>query len=105
MVVEGSFDALAETKQKEVLKTAVLAAGGVATIEMLLNLWETKVCWRVLPTTWFYHLVTVCRACACWMNKRVLLFLTFFFLSDRLTSMHAFPCVLFVGHGGYARGS
>eukprot|EP00903_Cladosiphon_okamuranus_P006980 g6793.t1 len=42
MVLEASFGALAETKQKEVLKMAVLAAGAVAPIEMLLNLWGTK---------------------------------------------------------------
>ncbi|CAM9716370.1 unnamed protein product, partial [Hapterophycus canaliculatus] len=42
MVLEASFDALAESKQEEILKTAVLAAGAVAPIEMLLNLWETR---------------------------------------------------------------
>lgn len=42
-VLEASFDALAEIKQEEILKTAVLAAGAVGPIEMLLNLWGTKV--------------------------------------------------------------
>lgn len=105
MVDEASFDALAETKQKEVLKTAVLAVGAVATIEMLLSPVGDKGVLSLPSHHVLYHLVTVCRACACWMNKRVLLFLTFFFLCGGLTSTHAFPCVLFVGHGGYARGS
>ncbi|CAN0477263.1 unnamed protein product, partial [Ectocarpus sp. 12 AP-2014] len=40
-VLEASFDALAERKQDELLKTAVLAPSAVASTEMLLNLWET----------------------------------------------------------------
>eukprot|EP00752_Nemacystus_decipiens_P009503 g8495.t2 len=42
MVLEASFDALSERKQEEILKMAVLAAGAIAPIEMLLNLWEIK---------------------------------------------------------------
>lgn len=42
-VLEASFDALSETKQDELLRMAVLPAGVAAPIDMLLNLWETKV--------------------------------------------------------------
>eukprot|EP00752_Nemacystus_decipiens_P009200 g8218.t1 len=42
MVLEASFDALSERKQEEILKMAVLAAGAIAPIEMLVNLWEIK---------------------------------------------------------------
>lgn len=51
-VLEASFDALAEIKQEEILKTAVLAAAAVAPIEMLLNLWGTKVRCGVIPARW-----------------------------------------------------
>lgn len=43
MVLGVSFDALAEKKQDQFLKMAVLAAGAVATTEMLTCLWETQV--------------------------------------------------------------
>lgn len=42
-VLGASLNALSERKQEEMLKTAVLAAGAVAPIEMLLNLWEIQV--------------------------------------------------------------
>ncbi|CAM9222589.1 unnamed protein product [Pylaiella littoralis] len=42
MVLAASFDALAQRKQEEFLKIAVLAPGAVARIEMLLNLWELQ---------------------------------------------------------------
>ncbi|CAM9944643.1 unnamed protein product, partial [Ectocarpus fasciculatus] len=42
VTLESSFDALSETLQAAVLKIAVLAAGAVATLEMLSNLWETE---------------------------------------------------------------
>ncbi|CAM9754953.1 unnamed protein product, partial [Pylaiella littoralis] len=42
LVLETSFDALAEKRQEECLKMAVLAAGAVAPVEMLLNLWEIQ---------------------------------------------------------------
>eukprot|EP00903_Cladosiphon_okamuranus_P011715 g11018.t1 len=42
LVLERSFTSLSARKKDEFLKTAVLAAGAVAPIEMLLNLWETK---------------------------------------------------------------
>ena len=44
MVLGTSFDVLSQRKQEELLKTAVLAPGAVAPIEMLLNLWEIQVC-------------------------------------------------------------
>ncbi|CBJ32852.1 NB-ARC and TPR repeat-containing protein-likely pseudogene [Ectocarpus siliculosus] len=40
VVLETSFDSLAVRKQEEFLKMAVLAAGALAPIEMLRNLWE-----------------------------------------------------------------
>lgn len=43
LVLETSFDALSARKQEEFLKMAVMAAGAVAPIEMLLNLWEIQV--------------------------------------------------------------
>lgn len=49
-VLEASFDSLAEIKQEEILKTAVLGAGAVAPIEMLVNLWGTKVRCGVIPS-------------------------------------------------------
>ncbi|CAN0235939.1 unnamed protein product [Ectocarpus sp. 12 AP-2014] len=42
VVLETSFDSLAVRKQEEFLKMAVLAAGAVAPIEMLRNLWEIE---------------------------------------------------------------
>ncbi|CAM9148460.1 unnamed protein product [Ectocarpus sp. 4 AP-2014] len=42
VVLETSFDSLARWKQKEFLKMGVLAAGAVAPIEMLHNLWEIE---------------------------------------------------------------
>ncbi|CAN0538709.1 unnamed protein product, partial [Ectocarpus sp. 12 AP-2014] len=45
VVLETSFDSLAARKQGEFLKMAVLAAGAVAPIEMLRNLWEIEVRW------------------------------------------------------------
>ncbi|CAN0202560.1 unnamed protein product, partial [Pylaiella littoralis] len=42
VVLETSFVALATRRQEELLKTAVLAAGAVAPIEMLRNLWQTE---------------------------------------------------------------
>ncbi|CAN0249525.1 unnamed protein product, partial [Ectocarpus sp. 13 AM-2016] len=42
VVLETSFDTLAVRKQEEFLKMAVLAAGAVAPIEMLCNLWEIE---------------------------------------------------------------
>eukprot|EP00752_Nemacystus_decipiens_P014888 g13255.t2 len=42
VVFEASLDALSGRKQEEMLKTAVLAPGAVAPIEMLLNLWEIE---------------------------------------------------------------
>ncbi|CAN0270483.1 unnamed protein product, partial [Ectocarpus fasciculatus] len=42
VVLATSFDSLAERKQEQVLKMAVLAAGPVAPIEMLRNLWEIE---------------------------------------------------------------
>lgn len=43
LVLETSLDALSRRRQKEFLKMAVLAAGAVAPVEMLLNLWEMEV--------------------------------------------------------------
>lgn len=43
MVLGASFDALGEKTQEQFLKMAVLAAGAVATIEMLTCLWEIQV--------------------------------------------------------------
>lgn len=43
IVLEASYNALPHRKKEEVLKTAVLAAGAVAPVEMLLSLWETEV--------------------------------------------------------------
>ncbi|CAB1107479.1 unnamed protein product [Ectocarpus sp. CCAP 1310/34] len=42
VVLETSFDTLAARKQEEFLKMAVLAAGALAPIEMLRNLWEIE---------------------------------------------------------------
>ncbi|CAN0202881.1 unnamed protein product, partial [Pylaiella littoralis] len=42
VVLETSFVALAHERQEELLKMAVLAAGAVAPIEMLRNLWQTE---------------------------------------------------------------
>eukprot|EP00903_Cladosiphon_okamuranus_P016211 g14959.t1 len=42
LILETSFTSLSARKKVEFLKTSVLAAGAVAPIEMLLNLWETK---------------------------------------------------------------
>ncbi|CAN0382120.1 unnamed protein product [Ectocarpus sp. 8 AP-2014] len=42
VVLETSFDSLAVRKQEEFLKMAVLAAGALAPIEMLRNLWEIE---------------------------------------------------------------
>ncbi|CAN0257518.1 unnamed protein product, partial [Pylaiella littoralis] len=42
VVLETSFVSLAEERQEELLKMAVLAAGAVAPIEMLRNLWQTE---------------------------------------------------------------
>ena len=42
-VLGASLDALSTHRHEEMLKTAVLAAGAVAPIEMLLNLWEIQV--------------------------------------------------------------
>lgn len=42
-VLSASFDSLPQRKQEEFLKTAVLAAGAIAPIEMLRNLWEIQV--------------------------------------------------------------
>ncbi|CAM9971540.1 unnamed protein product [Ectocarpus sp. 8 AP-2014] len=42
VVLETSFDSLAARKQEEFLKMAVLAAGALAPIEMLRNLWEIE---------------------------------------------------------------
>ncbi|CAN0236175.1 unnamed protein product [Ectocarpus sp. 13 AM-2016] len=42
VVIETSFDTLAARKQEEFLKMAVLAAGALAPIEMLRNLWEIE---------------------------------------------------------------
>lgn len=49
-VLEASFDALSQTKQEELLRVAVLPASVAAPIDMLLNLWETKVRCSVSPT-------------------------------------------------------
>lgn len=43
MVLGASFDALSERRQEEMMKMAVMAPGVVASIEMLLNLWEIQV--------------------------------------------------------------
>lgn len=43
MVLEASFNTLPHRNKEEVLKTAVLAAGAVAPVEMLRSLWETEV--------------------------------------------------------------
>lgn len=51
-VLEASFDTLSETKQEKVLMTAVLAAGAVASVQMLLNLWDTKVLCVAFSTRW-----------------------------------------------------
>ena len=99
-VLEASFDALAERKQEEVLKTAVLAAGAVAPIEMLLNLWEIQVrCSHhvVIASTIFADRVPVG-----WTDAFRCYGIDGF---CRLTSLHTFPGVLFAGHGGYPRGS
>ena len=50
LVLETSFTALPARKKEEFKKMAVLAAGAVALIEMLCNLWQTQV--RCGPT---YH--------------------------------------------------
>ncbi|CAM9318329.1 unnamed protein product [Ectocarpus sp. 8 AP-2014] len=42
VVLETSFDSLAVRKQEDFLKMAVLAAGAIAPIEMLRNLWEIE---------------------------------------------------------------
>lgn len=51
-VLETRFDALAERKKEEVLKTAALAPGAVAPIELLRNVWEIQVCCGFPPTRW-----------------------------------------------------
>lgn len=43
LVFETSLDALPRRRQNLFMKMAVLAAGAVAPIEMLLNLWEMQV--------------------------------------------------------------
>lgn len=43
LALQTSFAALSKRKRVEMLKMAVLAAGAIAPIEMLLNLWETEV--------------------------------------------------------------
>ena len=43
LVLETSFADLPARKKEEFKKMALLAAGAVAPIEMLCNLWETKV--------------------------------------------------------------
>ncbi len=52
MVLGTSFDSLSERKQEELLKTAVLAPGAVAPIEMLLSLWDIRVCFSSIQ---FFH--------------------------------------------------
>ena len=52
LVLETSFTALSARKKDSFLKTAVLAAGAIAPIAMLLNLWETKVRRGVHSTEW-----------------------------------------------------
>ena len=43
LVFETSLDALTRRKQDLLMKMAVLAAGAVAKVEMLVNLWEMQV--------------------------------------------------------------
>lgn len=51
-VLKTSFDALTPRKQEEILKTAVSVMGAHAPIEMMLNLWGTKMGCGVIPTRW-----------------------------------------------------
>lgn len=51
LVLETSFNALSKRRKTNFKKMAVLAAGAVAPIEMLLNLWQTEVRCAGIPST------------------------------------------------------